>query len=110
MLLLHPIPRAHWVIIRPSGVLMLPLGLDLRSTALGQHQNSLGADNTHEPSGWGVIISQYLIILSLFTILSQVIPILSFYILPMYTNGKKEFGGYIISGHAIALITSIYLT
>ena len=33
----------------PSGVLMLPSGL----TALGQHQNSLGARNTHDPTGWG---------------------------------------------------------
>ena len=32
----------------PSGVLMLPSGL----TALGQHQNSLGARNTHDPTGW----------------------------------------------------------
>ena len=32
----------------PSGVLMLPSGL----TALGQHQNSLGAGNTHDPTGW----------------------------------------------------------
>ena len=30
----------------PSGVLMLPSGL----TALGQHQNSLGAENARDPS------------------------------------------------------------
>ena len=32
-----------------GSVLMLPSGL----TALGQHQNSRGAGNTHDPTGWG---------------------------------------------------------
>ena len=51
MLLLHPIPRDHGF-YPPLGSFDAALG----PPALGQHQNSLRADKTHDPLGWGVII------------------------------------------------------
>ena len=47
MLLFHPIPRDYGF-YPPLGSFDAALG----PTALGQHQNSLGAGNTHDPTGW----------------------------------------------------------
>ena len=53
MLFLHPIALGIIGILHPSGVFMLPAGLELRSTALGQHKNAFGAENTDDPAGKG---------------------------------------------------------
>ena len=52
MLLFHPIPRDYGF-YPPLGSFDASLG----PTALGKHQNSLGEDKTHNPLGWGGIIS-----------------------------------------------------
>ena len=51
MFFLHPIALGIIGILHPSGVFMLPAGLELRSTALGQHKNAFGAEN--DPAGKG---------------------------------------------------------
>ncbi len=53
MFFLHPIALGIIGILHPSGVFMLPAGLELRSTALGQHKNAFGAENTNDPAGKG---------------------------------------------------------
>ena len=53
MFFLHPIALGIIVILHPSGIFMLPAGLELRSTALGQHKNAFGAENTNDPAGKG---------------------------------------------------------
>ena len=53
MCFLHPIALGINGILRPLGVFMLPAGLELRSTALGQHKNARGAENTNDPAGKG---------------------------------------------------------
>ena len=53
MSFLHPIALGINGILGPLGVFMLPAGLELRSTALGQHKNARGAENTNDPAGKG---------------------------------------------------------
>ena len=52
MLLFHPIPQDYGF-YPPLGSFDASLG----PTALGKHQNSLRVDKTHNPLGWGGIIS-----------------------------------------------------
>ena len=53
MFFLHPNALGIIGILHPLSVFMLPAGLELRSTALGQHKNARGAENTNDPLGMG---------------------------------------------------------
>ena len=53
MFFLHPNALGIIGILHPLSVFMLPAGLELRSTALGQHKNAFGAENTNDPAGKG---------------------------------------------------------